>query len=543
MWDKLSIKDKARIMKMAVESGLTDLNKIKEIYNKQYENGGDLNPYSAGELANSLYENAEKVTNLGIPSHNYDFVYSEEWADANGYYPDERGHRDDRVKKASHPTHPSKGQWNGLNEFKLTDLGMEDPNYIMFGMADGNQDPQAIITYNGNIVLPELTITPKKRYIHNSYDNLNIELAEGGDLGIGKIVNKFDGDSESTGFIDKAKSQLKGIYYSIIGTNTYNTPTLKEAIFQAYSNGDKGKVIKWNDNYYKASLNDSDEKEYKNRDSYIAIDEAFSKYPSSPYESWEESKKWAEENGYIDYMSSQARRIQHDRVRKAKSYDYEDSGRKYLSLKDTYNKKYEKSQYNISSINYPPDLIDAIAENLPEGMDIWKALTLPIHETHIGQGSEGTNLPTKEGVVRAFINNHDYELNLGYFSDIAQHLRNVVRSVYPKGSAETDKDYSSRIEGYIKETHNLDTFKINHPKLYAKMNEDAKRKFNKRRWEQNNKEIEFNEPYLKHALTKYEKGTYNNGDLNYNKETEIFTRELKKSKTLREYLKSKGYIK
>lgn len=181
MWDKLSMRDKAKVMKSAVESGLTNLNLIKEIYNKHAE-GGDLSPYSAGVITDQLYEGASKEYSLGHPSHNYDFTQSEEWADAHGYYPDERGHRDDRVKKPAHPTHPSRGQWNGFNEFRLSDLGMEDPNYIMFGMADGGQDPQATLTYRGSTVLPELTVTPNKKYVHNSYDNINLEFKHGGKL-------------------------------------------------------------------------------------------------------------------------------------------------------------------------------------------------------------------------------------------------------------------------------------------------------------------------------------------------------------------------
>ncbi len=126
-------------------------------------------------MVDALYEAAKKVERLGDPDHHYDFNQTDEWADAHGYYLDNRGHRDDRVKKPAHPTHPSRGKWNGLNEFQLTELGMKDPNYIMFGMADGDQDPQATLTYKGDIVLPEITVTPKANYIHNSYDNLNIK--------------------------------------------------------------------------------------------------------------------------------------------------------------------------------------------------------------------------------------------------------------------------------------------------------------------------------------------------------------------------------
>lgn len=52
------------------------------------------------------------------------------------------------------------------------------PHYTLFGLNDNNQDPQAVMTYKGGVVLPEITVTPKKNYIHNPYDNINIYLHE-----------------------------------------------------------------------------------------------------------------------------------------------------------------------------------------------------------------------------------------------------------------------------------------------------------------------------------------------------------------------------
>lgn len=164
--------DRAKYIALGVKNGVTSLDNIRDTYNSYAEGGG----FSAGAMTDAIYESAQEVESLGEPNHHYDFTQSEEWANAHGYLPDERGHRDDRVKKPSHPTHPSRGKWNGLNEFQLTNRGMDDPNYIMFGMADGGQDPQAVMTYNRSIVLPELTVTPSGNYIHNSYDNLNIRL-------------------------------------------------------------------------------------------------------------------------------------------------------------------------------------------------------------------------------------------------------------------------------------------------------------------------------------------------------------------------------
>lgn len=181
-WSDLSMAERARIIALGVQSGITNLNDIRNIYNSFAEGG----QYSAGKMVNTLYESAAEVESLGEPEHHYDFTQSEEWANAHGYYPDERGHRDDRVKKPAHPTHPSRGQFKSMNEFELSDKGMEDPNYTLFGLVDGGQDPQATMTYKGSIVLPELTVTPNRTYIHNPYDNINILLgnkhASGGHL-------------------------------------------------------------------------------------------------------------------------------------------------------------------------------------------------------------------------------------------------------------------------------------------------------------------------------------------------------------------------
>lgn len=54
----------------------------------------------------------------------------------------------------------------------------------------------------------------------------------------------------------------KRLYYQLTGTNIYEAPTLKEAIFQATSNGDYGNHIVWNGNVYKAELNEAEIAEY-----------------------------------------------------------------------------------------------------------------------------------------------------------------------------------------------------------------------------------------------------------------------------------------
>ena len=147
----------------------------------KHADGGPLNPYSAGSLVDAIYRNSKGEEYLGEPSHHYDFTIPEEEANRLGYYHDERGHRDDRVKKPAHPTHPSRGKWNSFEEFELTDKGMENPNYTLFGLVDGGQDPQSVMTYKGGVVLPEITVTPKESYIMNPYDNIKI-FDKGGSL-------------------------------------------------------------------------------------------------------------------------------------------------------------------------------------------------------------------------------------------------------------------------------------------------------------------------------------------------------------------------
>lgn len=135
--------------------------------NKEEEKTGT----TVGEQVDALYSVFPKEEFLGDPSHHYLFTIPEEQADSLGYLPDSRGHRDDRVKLPAHPSHPSRGTWNG-NEFQLTDLGMQSPNYTLFGLNDGGQDPQAVLTYKGGAVIPEITVTPNGNYVENPYDNI-----------------------------------------------------------------------------------------------------------------------------------------------------------------------------------------------------------------------------------------------------------------------------------------------------------------------------------------------------------------------------------
>lgn len=175
----------------------------------KFGDGGPLNPYSAESLVNAIYDSSIREEFLGKPSHNYDFTISEEEANRLGYYPDKRGHRDDRVKKPTHPTHTSRGKWNSFEEFELTDKGMENPNYTLFGLNDGGQDPQAIMTYKGGIVLPEITITPKESYIMNPYDNIKIFDKGGSLINKNSSSRKFNNSYKEGEIYDVTEEEVK----------------------------------------------------------------------------------------------------------------------------------------------------------------------------------------------------------------------------------------------------------------------------------------------------------------------------------------------
>ena len=161
--------------------------------NKYQDGTNGITPYSASSLVDAIYQATSNEKYLGKPTHNYDVTISKEEANRLGYYPDERGHRDDRVKKVAHPTHPNRGTWKSFNQFDLTDFGMETPNYTLFGVNDGGQDPQAVLTYKRGIVIPEITVTPKGNYYLNSYDNIK-RYANGTD----GIVDELKSNSRTT---------------------------------------------------------------------------------------------------------------------------------------------------------------------------------------------------------------------------------------------------------------------------------------------------------------------------------------------------------
>lgn len=100
MWKDLTMKERAALIKLGVDNGVTNLEDIRDSYN-QYKKGEPLknDKYNVASLVDSIYENSKGEKHLGEPSHHYDVALSDEEAERLGFYRDERGHMDDRVKK------------------------------------------------------------------------------------------------------------------------------------------------------------------------------------------------------------------------------------------------------------------------------------------------------------------------------------------------------------------------------------------------------------------------------------------------------------
>ena len=150
-----------------LDNGWFKTKDLKKNHPLTYQQGGN---FTTRALADTIWEFPNQVK---YGNGNYNNVNNKLLSQLT---PDSRGHYSDKVKLSNHPTHPSRGRFNKSGtKFYLTDFGMQNPNLILFGTADGNQDGQTTMIYKGGVVLPEITVTPKQgRYIDNTYDQIKI---------------------------------------------------------------------------------------------------------------------------------------------------------------------------------------------------------------------------------------------------------------------------------------------------------------------------------------------------------------------------------
>lgn len=299
MWNKLSMKDRAKYIKLGVANGITDLSTIRDAYNK-YAEGGPLKKWKA--LQNIDFEAIPDTTftrdKTGAGSIEYfQAKYPQGITYPNGY----------------HKEHPRPGKdvilynpnENDEQDVRLDALHImpEDATYDVLNTLYRNAARGTDVEWNARQRYEEdvrkygaTNIDPYESYFNNEADgllrNMFIEgtpeyikskhyypdkkqLEEWNKPLLGHIneIRKYLETGERPQYIlpevvitpknkyaeGGVKDSWKPWYWF---TPEYEGSNLKEAIFKAYDDGREGKNIIYKGKAYKAVLNDTDLKEY-----------------------------------------------------------------------------------------------------------------------------------------------------------------------------------------------------------------------------------------------------------------------------------------
>lgn len=503
-WDKLSMREKAAYIKVGVQNGLTSISDIKEYYDKFREVNA-----SAGNLVNAIQENTKSEIYLGKPSHNYDFTQSEEWANQHGYYPDSRGHRDDRVKKPAHPTHPSRGTFRSMNEFELSDIGMQDPNYTLYGLNDGGQDPQAIMTYKGGIVLPEITITPKGNYVYNSYDNITNKLGGGSWL-----------NSQESGKTVNEKNKATDIGYTPFSYNN-------KMIYGDITTIDEGLIPFFYENQV-LYRNNNDNTYYADNKGTIPVKD---KDNNMLYAYYNQHIKNLSNRDIIKFYTNRYRNTQNKWMAASKPLEY-----------NTRSPKIEVTKGKSSGVLVPTAMIDSIVShtkahnytvNKEAGLvdDPYTALAVASIETDFGKHLNHGELVKQSGLTPAVFNDERYYLpDQSYYAGLSTALRNYYNEL-----SKTQK-MEDKQENFVK--HYLDLKNLfNDPKAVEYVGNALKKDLIYKRFKNYTMQDLLPPPNVyDHILKEIYSGKYNSGNANYNSNVRKNAEILRSDPNVRRYV-------
>lgn len=185
-WNDLSMKDKASYIRMGVENGITDLDTIREVYNK-FANGGPLKK-SYKDFSARL---SKAWNNENLSKHDYDYqkYYNDDPEEAyrqlesiehggKGHFPDEG--RSGIYKTPNHPTYPDLGSNSWLNDDKIFNISArqavpENTDRVLDYLGsdlDYNRGATKVM-YDGTYQLPEVTVTPDGNYTELVPNELN----------------------------------------------------------------------------------------------------------------------------------------------------------------------------------------------------------------------------------------------------------------------------------------------------------------------------------------------------------------------------------
>lgn len=159
-WNDLSMSDKSRMMRLAINSGITDLRTIRDVYNS-YAEGGPVKNYKNWKEQIERY----KGIDTNDPDYDYEGFYNENPIRAWQMLEDNpKAHFTDKYKTESHPTLSNEsiyangrgGTW-GEGTFELSDYLMQNSDRTLDYLR--RNDPDIIPTYQGGIVLNSAGIT------------------------------------------------------------------------------------------------------------------------------------------------------------------------------------------------------------------------------------------------------------------------------------------------------------------------------------------------------------------------------------------------
>lgn len=231
-WNDLSMKDKTSYIRMGVENGITDLDTIREVYNKFAEGGPIKKSYK--DFSTRL---SKAWNNENLSKHDYDYqkYYNDDPDRAyrqlisiekggHGHFPDEG--RSGTYKTPKHPTYPDLGSNSWLNNGRIFNMSArqavpENTDRILDYLGsdlDYNRGATRVM-YNGAYQLPEVTATPNGNYTELVPNELNT-----GWMYIDR-AGRFDDVNYS--YLDGYLGNKKSLGGNLYGNGGYNTPPLE----------------------------------------------------------------------------------------------------------------------------------------------------------------------------------------------------------------------------------------------------------------------------------------------------------------------------
>lgn len=184
-WNDLSMKDKASYIRMGVENGITDLDTVREVYNK-FADGGPIKK-SYKDFSTRLSK-AWNNQDLSQDDYDYQKYYNDDPEEAyrqlmsiekggQGHFPD--GGKSGTYKTSNHPTYPDLGANSWLNNDRIFNISARQANQGLNNIRDEINTDRILdylgsdlkynngatkVMYDGAYQLPSVTVTPNGNY-------------------------------------------------------------------------------------------------------------------------------------------------------------------------------------------------------------------------------------------------------------------------------------------------------------------------------------------------------------------------------------------